>query len=187
MIHNNSAGRVGTANFARAVYFLVTFALLGFSTCLKAQMLDLGDLQKWKYDGSSQVSHKNHGCRFAPGPLKRDPITRRFLQDYQFTIQAHGNNPAVSYPVLQRANIRLHSPSDCPDHSGTCEYSFIVESMTPVTASGEPEKYQLILTSKESAPTELLAARLYFYGEGTGSKRLFVDCEELKRSDTSRR
>jgi len=174
-----------TANFARGVYILATFLVLGFSGVLRAQMLDLGDLQKWKYAGQSRESHKGRACLFSPGILKRDTITRRFLQDYQFNVSPKGNEKAVSYAVLQRANIRLLSPSTCPENTKTCQFEFLVEALG--SSSESPEKYLVVLTAKENSPTDLIGVEMYYYGESTGQKRLYVDCSELDRSESARR
>jgi len=184
MISNKFAAPQETTNFARAVYFLVTLLTLGISSASQAQMLDLGDLQKWKFEGISRESHKNHGCQFAPGELKRDPITRRFLQDYKFSISARGDDPAIRFTVLHRANIRLLSPATCPDNTDTCEFEFPVESMNGTTDSAT-EKYLVVLSSKENAATDVLKAEVYYYGEGTGRRRLYLDCSDLKRSNSS--
>jgi hypothetical protein len=185
MISNWFRSLQETANFARGVYFLATLIVLGISEAPRAQMLDLGDLQKWKYSGESRESHKGHACLFSPGILKRDAITRRFLQDYQFNIAPKGNQKAVSYTVLQRANIRLLSPSTCPENTKTCQFEFLVEAVG--SASESPEKYLVVLTAKESSPTDLLGVEMFYYGESTGQKRLYVDCSELSRSESSRR
>jgi hypothetical protein len=185
MISNWFRSLQETANFARGVYILVTLFVLGVSGAPRAQMLDLGDLQKWKYSGQSRESHKGHGCIFSPGILKRDSITRRFLQDYQLTISPKGNEKAVSYAVLQRANIRLLSPSTCPENTKTCQFEFLVEAVG--TSSDPPEKYLVVLTGKENSPSDLLGVEMFYYGESTGRKRLYVDCAELGRSESSRR
>ena len=174
-----------TANFARSVYILVTLFVLGVSGACRAQMLDLGELQKWKYSGQSRESHKGHACVFSPGILKRDSITRRFLQDYQFNIAPRGNEKTVSYTALQRANIRLLSPSTCPENTKTCQFEFLVEAVG--LASEPPEKYLVVLTAKENSPSDLLGVEMFYYGESTGRKRLYVDCSRLARSDSSRR
>jgi hypothetical protein len=182
---NKDASAKKTANFAPAVYIFVTLFFLGFSGASQAQMMDLGDLQKWKYSGQSEDSHRGRACRFTPGPLKRDNLTRRFLQDYTFDFAARGADKAESLVVLQRANIRLISPATCAAATKTCEFEMPVEALAAAEGRAT-ERYLIVLTSKENAPTEVLKAEMYFYGEGTGRKRLYLDCSRLSRDEAQR-
>lgn len=62
---------------------------------------------------------------------------------------------------------------------------FLVEAVG--LASEPPEKYLVVLTAKENSPSDLLGVEMFYYGESTGRKRLYVDCSRLARSDSSRR
>lgn len=188
MIDNKFSSSLGTTNFARTVYFLVTFVLgiwmLGTPNVAQAQSIDLGQLQKWQYKGESRAVYKGQKCEFYPSALKRND-RGQFEQDFRFVIKPKKpQDPIISQLMRSTHQLRVKFPSGCDGESKLCLYDLnVIEINNDGSVPRRPESYSIEIVSPDQKPYQIKMLSVFFKGGTTGEKRLYWDCESLDQQD----